>query len=337
MSGLHEKLIITNGVIHIASWVNPEGSASGVLDGRRYNRAVPFHKLMYEALQRLAWKGFQSWIEKFPEKNLSVQEFFNGLMPLYNDLCQREFDTVMKSQPYSEFIVLYDKYLDYCVRNSNGKLSTFWMSYLDIVEILLNLLRASREGDWELHLSAIKEMIPWCFAHDNLNHVRYLSAYVSEMSHLEEEQPEAFKYLKSGGFSVQIGEDNPFGKVPVDQACEETVNKDTQTARSTKEFSLKAGAVSKYYLVAEYRSIFLRLMKDMLDLNKSIFHHTDLQSTRIVRDETDVKSLVAMLQSHWLDPFSSVQQDLVCLSTGKVAPPKILLKLLERRHMKSFV
>ena len=82
---------------------------------------------MYEALQRLAWKGFQSWIEKFPDKNFSVQQFFNGLLPLYNDLCQREFDAVMKSQAYSEFIVLYDKYLDY-LRNSNGKLSSFWMS-----------------------------------------------------------------------------------------------------------------------------------------------------------------------------------------------------------------
>ena len=82
-----------------------------------------------------------------------MQQFFNGLIPLYNDLCQREFDAVMKSQPYSEFIVFYDKYLDY-LRNSNGKPSSFWMSYLDIVEILLNLLRASREEDWELHLTA---------------------------------------------------------------------------------------------------------------------------------------------------------------------------------------
>ena len=136
----------------------------------------------------------------------------------------------MKSQPYSELIVLYDKFLDY-LRNSNGKLSSFWMSYLDIVEILLNLLRASREGDWELHLTAIRKMIPWCFAHDNLNYVRYLYAYVSEMSHLEEEHPEAFKYLKSEGLSVQIGEGNPFEKIPVDQACEETVNKDTDGGR----------------------------------------------------------------------------------------------------------
>ena len=30
-----------------------EGSVSGVLDGHRYNHAVRFHKLMYEALQDL--------------------------------------------------------------------------------------------------------------------------------------------------------------------------------------------------------------------------------------------------------------------------------------------
>lgn len=243
----------------------------------------------------------------------------------------------MKNQPYSEFIVLYDKYLGY-LRNSNGKLSSFWMSYLDIVEILLNLLRASREGHWELHLLAIRKVIPWCFAHDNLNYACYLSVYVPEMSHLEEEHPEAFKYLKSGGFSVQIGEGNPFGKVPVDQASEETVNKDTETACGSKVFILKAGPVGKYYLV-EYRSIFPRLMKDMLDLNKSNFHHIDLQSTRIVRDETDVKSLVSMFQSHWLDPFSCVQFVFTLEKWPLERYSKIflLLKLLERRHKKSFL
>ena len=64
--------------ICIESGVIAEWSVSGVLDGRRYNRDVRFHKLMYEALHGLAWKGFQSWIEKFPDKNLPVQQFFNG-------------------------------------------------------------------------------------------------------------------------------------------------------------------------------------------------------------------------------------------------------------------
>jgi len=45
--------------------------------------------------------------------------------------------------------------------------------------------------------------------------------------------------MKSGGFSVQIGDENPFGRVPVDQTCEETVNKDTQTAGAPKASVLK--------------------------------------------------------------------------------------------------
>ena len=192
-------------------------------------------------------KDFRHGLKKYPDKKIFVQDFLNGLMPLYNDICQREFDRVMSSQRFSEFTVIYDKYLEY-LRGSDGKLSSFWMSYIGMVEILLNLLRASREVDWELHLSAIRKTTPWRFACDNLNYTHYLLAYVSEISHLEEGDPEAFKYLKSGGCSVQIGENNPFRKVPVDQTCKETVNKDTQRAGGTKGFSLKAGASTIWLL-----------------------------------------------------------------------------------------
>ena len=124
------------------------------------------------------------------------------------------------------------------------------MTCLDLVNILLAMIRASREGDWELHVSSIRNIIPWCFAYGSINYARYLSSYLSEMSHLKEEHPDIHTYLKSGGFAVQIGEDNPFGKIPVDQACEETVDKDTQTPGGTKGFSLKPKAVNKFYLVA---------------------------------------------------------------------------------------
>ena len=86
------------------------------------------------------------------------------------------------------------------------------MSYLDLVDILLAMIRASREGDWDLYVSFIRNLIPWCFALDNFNYARYLSSYLSEMSHLEEEHPDVLTYLKSGGFSVQIGEDNPLAR-----------------------------------------------------------------------------------------------------------------------------
>lgn len=56
-----------------------------------------------------------------------------------------------------------------------------------------------------------------------------------------------------------------------------------------KGFSLKPGAIS--YLITEYRSTFMRQLKDMLNLGTSTtFQHTDLQGTRIAKDEDeDVK------------------------------------------------
>ena len=42
-------------------------------------------------------------------------------------------------------------------------ISTFWLSYMEMIEILLGLIRASRLGDWMLHLASVRAMIP-CFA-----------------------------------------------------------------------------------------------------------------------------------------------------------------------------
>ena len=65
-----------------------------------------------------------------------------------------------------------------------------------------------------------------------------------QMSRLAIEHPEVHSQFMEGKFSVQFGTTNPFGRIPVDQTLEETVNKDTQTPGGTKGFSLKPGAVS---------------------------------------------------------------------------------------------
>ena len=61
-----------------------------------------------------------------------------------------------------DFVKLFDKYVEF-LRYENGKLSKFWLAYLDMVYIPLRLLRASWEGNWELYVSAIRSMIQWCF------------------------------------------------------------------------------------------------------------------------------------------------------------------------------
>ena len=68
--------------------------------------------------------------------------------------------------------------------------------------------------------------------------------------------------------------------MPVDQATEVTVNKDTQTPGTTG-FSLKPGAVQHF---AEHRSAFLAQIRNIVDGNKTKLQHPDLQQTRIQKD-----------------------------------------------------
>ena len=104
------------------------------------------------------------------------------------------------------------------------------MSYVDMVETLLHLIRASREGNWLLHLHAVRAALPWFFAYDRINYSRYLPIYYAQMTRLSEDHPDVHEQLCNGGFSVEVDKLNPFGRIPVDLTIEETVNKDTQTA-----------------------------------------------------------------------------------------------------------
>ena len=50
----------------------------------------------------------------------------------------------------------------------------------------------------------------------------------------------------------------------MDQAIEETVNKDIETPGGTKGFSLNPEAVTRYYLTSEYQSMYLGKLKDII-------------------------------------------------------------------------
>ena len=139
-------------------------------------------------------------------------------------------------------------------------------------------------------------MIPWCFAADKTNYARYLPVYFLQMASLEHKSPELHRYFLERGFTVQLGNSNPFGRIPIDQTLEETVNKDSQTSGGTKGFSLKPGAVSRYYLTAEHRAEALRRLRELIATQKPCLGHPDLQESRMKRDERDVLSIVDMLE-----------------------------------------
>ena len=90
-------------------------------------------------------------------------------------------------------------------------------------------------------------------------------------------------------------------------------------------------ATGQYYHTAEYRSSFIRLLRNMLGIGHTQFTHPDLIQSRIRKDERDVVSLMDMLQNNWTNPFTNSQ--LISLSSGMLAPSDVAQDLL---HAKDF-
>ena len=118
---------------------------------------------------RLAWEEFVIWLEdEYQEKSAMMKTFLDQVNSIVDDLNQQSLNNLLQSPILAELVTLWRDFLEH-LRHNNGELSAFWMSYIDMVEdVILGLLRASREGNWDLHLHAIRSMISWCFAYDKL-------------------------------------------------------------------------------------------------------------------------------------------------------------------------
>ena len=61
------------------------------------------------------------------------------------------------------------------------------MSYIEIAETVEFAESTKRGRLRERHLSAKRQMVLWCFAYDDVNYSRYLSAGLSNVSYPEED------------------------------------------------------------------------------------------------------------------------------------------------------
>lgn len=158
--------------------------------------------------------------------------------------------------------------------------------------ILLMFVRATRQVDWELHLSAFRRMLPWFYACDKVNYARYGTAYWLEMKSLETTHPGLLLYTKmslpcfckknynhvsailtgilselSSNFSVQRQNNHGFAAVSCDQTIEQTVNRDSKTKGGLVGFSMNRTSVHRWLLSQAERAAVTQRCKSMSGMN----------------------------------------------------------------------
>ena len=137
-------------------------------------------------LHRLQWNGFRSWLlaNNHPVNYVMI---VNKAMDIRKEFSKETFYGLLSMEEFAMLVELYREYSKF----HNAPMKVFWDSYLEMVEVLLNAIRATREGNWEMHIESTKEMLPWFYAYDHIDYARYLPIYLVNMMSLEESHPEA--------------------------------------------------------------------------------------------------------------------------------------------------
>ena len=261
------------------------GSINGVLTGKHYNRCIRSHKLVYESMQQLRLKAFRDTLsndesEKLDAIAISLLESVGKDIP---DICCNNSEFIKWKEAYNSFVEKS------CAENPTF---AFWSTYIDMVQLLLTFIRATRTSDWKLHLSALRSMIPWFFATDRINYSRYAPCYWLEMSLLPKTHPcklfalissqycnECCSFIIFSNFfhldvaenieenwTVQRHTNQGFFSVPCDQTIEQTFNKDSKIKGGLVGFTLNRGAVHRWILGQCERCAITRSCQDMADM-----------------------------------------------------------------------
>ena len=83
-----------------------------------------------------------------------------------------------------------NSFTDYTkTKSASNRTMAYWLLYIKMVQILLIFIRATRQNNWKLHLSAVRSMLPWFFSTDQVNYARFGTMYWLEMISLDKTHP----------------------------------------------------------------------------------------------------------------------------------------------------
>ena len=197
------------------------------MTGSMYNRSVRMCKLMYEALNRM-------FITEIEKNVVSTKNVYN-VLPLdwNNKSCYRKF---VDSEEMKKCVTAFHDYKERVWQLS--PLTAFWVSYLDMVTVLLNFIYSFRAGNWHFYLESIRSMLPWVFAYDCYNYSHYLTMYFVNMLNLDTYFGIYEEFL-SGNFAVRQSLTNNFGELELEKVIEAAINKNTKSPGGTTSISNK--------------------------------------------------------------------------------------------------
>ena len=194
-------------------------------------------------------------------------------------------------------------------------MARFWLSYMEMVEILYMHYHAMRTQNWEEYLTSIRMMLPWMLVYDILHYSRYLSLYRSQMNNLDEEK--AF-YIRSGLFSASMS-GRPFSALPHDHWTEMTMNKGSKMKGEWIGITHNEEALQVNSKVINNITKVKESLKEVANIKRRQYSHIEFSPARMIKDVKTVEILIGTLQEWNANSLNTEIPALCSLESGLLA------------------
>ena len=183
----------------------------------------------------------------------------------------------------------------------------YWIQFLDKMQIVYDMIRADREGNWLLHLDAIQRSLHEFGAWDGVNYFRWASVYLEEMQLLPKLSPIVYEnFLKGKPFSIKTT-GGRFNAVGGDQKLEQTINLASKRSDTFISNSKNKSFLGKWNLIYHEMLSVKQICAEYTDIIDSSFEgwqHNEASSTYTRKMEDQIQNMIHYIENKG-SPFTS--------------------------------
>lgn len=110
-----------------------------------------------------------------------------------------------------------------------SRTAALWIQYLEMVNVLRSFIKAERTANWQLHLQAVSQMLPFLAASGHNHYKKSSWLYLQSMARLESENPELYQDFMSG-FHVVRRSDRYWAGLSTDLVIEQVLMRSLKTS-----------------------------------------------------------------------------------------------------------
>ncbi len=298
-------LMAETGLAQVLELVYAENAVKHILSGKAIARAIRGHFMVHAALNTML--AANAYNIKVPIKEECRDEVIlhQNLMNARNLYEEIMVDGISATSTLSSKALLHeigDKMNSEKESIKNHRTAKLWLQYIEMIDILRMFIKAERIGDWNLHLQAVQEMLPYFAAAGHNLYAKSAYIYLQKMQQLPESHPAVYSSFLSG-FHVVRRSDRYWAGLSTDLVIEQVLMRSIKTN----------GGLTRGHGMAEMqRLVWLLSMPACANITHSMQEltgvccntseqHKDSTQSRIRRDTEDTFKILSTLCD--LDPF----------------------------------